>query len=584
MELTYQAFCLLNDLYDRARGRTVLPSAEGCDEAALLPRLAQEGLVTVNPPAITQKGEEALEPYRVKGAVILAAGPSTRFIPLSLEQPKGLFEVKGERLIERQIKQLREAGITDITVVLGYKAEMFFYLRDKYDVRFVFNERYSVKNNIESIRLAGDALCDAYLCCCDHYLTVSPFRTFEYRSFNAGIATADRINEMYVTCGEDGRILSMRPGENGGTIMAGHVFWTADFAEAFLRLAEEDLHTGIYDHMFWEWMVKDQLEQLPPLYMKKYGPDCIFEFDYFEELRRFDDAYLGETHSRIMGNIAKVFGCSEKDIIGFRNISEGLTNTSFVFRIGDEDYIYRHPGDGTANIISRENERRSLEIARERGIDPTFICADVQEGWKISRYVPVFREPDYASETDSEKVVAMLRRLHSLPVKVDYGLRPWEDALAMEALLRQKDPNCMAPFEGLKAKIHALYEKTLGDGVQPCFCHGDTYCHNWMLKPDGDVILIDWEYAGYADPGVDVGYYIVDAMYDFDTAERFILAYLEGNRDETLMFHYMAYTALIAWYWFVWAMYRESCGAVMGESLYNWYEMARKYAEHLCAE
>ena len=43
---------------------------------------------------------------KVRHAVILAAGAATRFVPLSLEQPKGLFEVNGQRLIDRQIEQL----------------------------------------------------------------------------------------------------------------------------------------------------------------------------------------------------------------------------------------------------------------------------------------------------------------------------------------------------------------------------------------------------------------------------------------------------------------------------------------------
>ena len=46
---------------------------------------------------------------------------ATRFIPLSLEQPKALYEVRGERLIERQIQQLQEAGIKDITIVITFK-------------------------------------------------------------------------------------------------------------------------------------------------------------------------------------------------------------------------------------------------------------------------------------------------------------------------------------------------------------------------------------------------------------------------------------------------------------------------------
>ena len=62
-----------------------------------------------------------------RNAIIMAAGTSSRFVPLSTERPKGLIEVKGDILIERQIKQLQEAGITDITIVVGYKAEMFAF-------------------------------------------------------------------------------------------------------------------------------------------------------------------------------------------------------------------------------------------------------------------------------------------------------------------------------------------------------------------------------------------------------------------------------------------------------------------------
>ena len=122
---------------------------------------------------------------------------------------------------------------------------------------------------------------------------------------------------------------------------------------------------------------------------------------------------------------------------------------------------------------------------------------------------------------------------------------------------------------------------TEADGIEKCFCHGDTYRPNWMIKDNGEVILIDWEYSGYSDPGIDVGYYIVDAMYDFDDAERFIREYLQEDFSEQTRFHYMAYTAIIAYYWFVWAMYRESCGANMGQSLPNWRMMAEKYVDHL---
>lgn len=65
-------------------------------------------------------------------AIILAAGKSSSFAPFTYERPKGLFRVKNEILIERQINQLIEAGIKDIYIVVGYMKEKFFYLEQKY--------------------------------------------------------------------------------------------------------------------------------------------------------------------------------------------------------------------------------------------------------------------------------------------------------------------------------------------------------------------------------------------------------------------------------------------------------------------
>ena len=73
----------------------------------------------------------------------------------------------------------------------------------------------------------------------------------------------------------------------------------------------------------------------------------------------------------------------------------------------------------------------------------------------------------------------------------------------------------------------------------------------------------------------------MDSMWEVPEAERFIREYCGRNYNEKLRFHYLAYTALISYYWYVWALYREACGAVMGESLYNWHVMAVRYARYL---
>lgn len=578
-------FYVLNSLYNGSIGRVGcsadLEQVRALNNHDTYKALEKQGLIFDS--KLTEAGLKLLEPYKVNNAVILAAGASTRFIPLSLEQPKGLFEVKGERLIERQIQQLQSAGIKNITIVLGYKKEMFYYLQDKYGVKFIINDAFNIKNNIESLYLARKELKNTYICVSDSYFVENPFNQYEFQTFNAGVSVSENMYEMYVDTDADGRIVLMQETRDQGQMLIGHAFWRKEFGDAFIALAEADREIGKYNNSFWEWMVKDNLQYMPPMYFKEYASGNIFEFDYFEELRKFDTHYLGHTHSEIIRNIKLVFRCDEEDIVDFRNVSKGMTNTSFIFRIDGVDYIYRHPGDGTESIISRRNEKTSLIKAKQLGVDPTYIYADVNEGWKISVFIPEFREPDYESFEDSKKVLSVLRKLHASDVKVDYGMKPWEDSLDTEKLLISKDPNCFKPYEELKEKIGRLYQMTIGDGIQKCFCHGDTYQPNWMLKPDGDVILIDWEYSGYSDPGIDVGYYIVDAMYEFDKAEEFIKEYLQDKYNETTRFHFMAYTAIIAYYWFVWAMYRESCGAVMGEALTNWRTMAIKYADYLLA-
>lgn len=578
-------FKLLNHVYNKmlSRNNCLLDkqTKQVLNNKQLIKKTIELGLITPDLNNITEKGLRSLEPYKVNNAVIMAAGSATRFIPFSLEYPKALFEVKGEKLIEREIIQLKDAGINDITVVLGYKKEMFYYLKDEYNVNLIINDQYNIKNNIESLYCAKDKLCNTYICPCDEYFTSNPFNQYEFDSFYAGYETNEQQSEMYAITDNNNKIIDMEKSMAEGDVLLGHTFWTSNFSEQFLKLVEADQKIGKYNDQFWEWLVKDNIDQFPDYYFKEYPVNTIFEFDYIEQLETFDKKFINHAHSQILRNIKLIFRCEEEDIIDFRPIKEGMTNTSFVFRVKGKDYVYRHPGEGTEKVVNRRNEKKSLIIAKEADVDPTYIYMDSDEGWKISRYIPKFREPRYDSFEDSKKIIPVMRRLHNTDIKVDYGMKPWEDSLAIEDLIEAKKPGYLNKYKNLKEKIFTLYKNTLSDGIKKCFCHGDTYCHNWMIEPDNHVLLIDWEYAGYSDPGIDVGYYIVDAMYDFDDARKFIREYLGKDYSSKGEFHYLAYVAIIAYYWFVWAIYREACGANMGKELSNWNFMAEKYSDYV---
>lgn len=110
----------------------------------LIQTLISKKLVELNDGdvSITSLGEDELSKHKVDNAIIMAAGMSSRLAPISYETPKGLMKVRGEVLIERQIEQLQEAGIDDITIILGYLKERFFYLEDKYNVKIAINDEY----------------------------------------------------------------------------------------------------------------------------------------------------------------------------------------------------------------------------------------------------------------------------------------------------------------------------------------------------------------------------------------------------------------------------------------------------------
>ena len=116
-------------------------------------------------------------------AVILAAGPGMHMLPINTETPKALLRVHGEVLIERLIRQLHEAGVEEIHVVVGYLKEQLEYLTEDFGVKLLVAPDYASKNNLHSLRRAADYLEDAYILPCDLWFAENPFRRTELYSW-----------------------------------------------------------------------------------------------------------------------------------------------------------------------------------------------------------------------------------------------------------------------------------------------------------------------------------------------------------------------------------------------------------------
>ena len=526
---------------------------------------------------VTEKGHQSLAPYRVTNAVIMAAGMSTRFAPLSYERPKALLTVKGERLIERQIKQLREAGVQSITIVVGYMKEKMFYLGDKFDVEIVVNEDYYRYNNTSSLMLVRERLDNTYICSSDNYFVENPFESHVYRGYYATVFESGVTNEYCVTTDRSGKITDVTIGGENAWIMLGHVYYDRSFSQRFSQLLTAEYEKPSTREGLWEDLYIQHLDQLS-LTARHYSTDVIKEFDSLDELRQFDHDYLKYSNSAILQNITQVLNCQEQDIQEIKPIKNGMTNTSFRFTCLGKHYVYRHPGKGTEAFINRHSEAASMQVAQQLGLDTTFIYMDPEQGWKLSYYIENARTLDYRNSSDVQAALTKLRLLHQSAVTTDFAFDIWAQIEQFQAQLKATDKLEFDDMPQLVARIDALKPHLIANGTR-CLCHNDSYDPNFLIDASGNMSLIDWEYSGMADPACDLGTFLACSPYDLVEAEAVIQAYFEQQATPEQVRHYLGYAAVLAFYWFLWALHQESVGKPVGHYLYMWYRYTKAYSD-----
>jgi len=243
--------------------------------------------------AITAEGLEALEPYRARRAVFIAAGFGSRMVPITFNTPKPLVRVHGIRIIDRLIDACLAAGIQEIVIVRGYLAEQFDQLLYKYPmVKFLENPIYNEANNISSALVARYMLSNAYVFEAD-LLISNPaiIRKYHYTSDFLGIKK-ERTDDWCLRV-KDGIIVEEKVGGQGNDIwqMVGISYWNDDDGHKLSQDLEEVYVSPGGKERYWE--------QVPLVYKKEHynvevrpcSDEDIVEIDTFRELKTIDKTY-----------------------------------------------------------------------------------------------------------------------------------------------------------------------------------------------------------------------------------------------------------------------------------------------------
>lgn len=527
--------------------------------------------------SVTPQGYRVLVPYKVENAVIMAAGLSSRFAPLSYEKPKGVLNVRGEVLIERQIRQLQEVGIDDIVVVVGYMKEAFFYLEDLFNVTIQVNEEYATRNNHSSLMVTSERLGNTYICSSDDYFTENVFEPYVYESYYAGVYFEGETDEYCMSTSRDGRIVRVSVGGSDAFGMLGQVYFDRVFSRKFVEILKAEYsHSGTAGKL-WEDIYIDHIKELRMI-LRPYAEGVVYEFDSLADLKQFDQDFIMNVDSEILDNICKVLQCDRSSVEDIDPIKEGLTNLSFKFSVDGQEYVYRHPGPGTDKIINRESEAYSQGIAKKLGIDETFIYQDLNKGWKLSHYIEGCVPFDYHDMNQVRQAMSLVRRLHNSGETSQWNFDMFAKAQDIMVLLGARDYPSFPDYGLLHDRVELLDTWVKTDQVPLCLCHNDFYNTNFLVS-DNSMFLIDWEYSAMSDYAADLGTFICCSDYSIEEAKQVLEVYFGRPLNGAELRHCIAYVALSAYQWFVWALYKESTGDPVGEWLYLWYRYAKTYSK-----
>lgn len=251
--------------------------------------LAERGLTKGN--RISPEGIEALEPYRAKRAVFIAAGFGTRLVPITLNTPKPLVRVNGKRIIDGLIDACLAIGIKEIYIVRGYLAEQFDQLLYKYPMlKFLENPIYNEANNIASAVCARYFLQNAYIFEAD-LLLWNPALITKYHYTSDFLGFPVKRSDDWCFTVQSGIIQTQKIGGIDCWQEVGISYWDALSGRKLGEHLKQAYEMPGGKERYWDQVPFSVFPQEYQVRIRSCSPDDVVEIDTFNELKALDKTY-----------------------------------------------------------------------------------------------------------------------------------------------------------------------------------------------------------------------------------------------------------------------------------------------------
>lgn len=519
---------------------------------------------------LTKKAQAEISKKKPQNAIILAAGFGMRMVPINTQYPKALLEVHGEPLIERIIKQLQAVNITSIYVVAGFLKEQFEYLIDEYGIEVVVNEEYSVRNNLHSLALVAEQLSNTYIVPGDIWCDHNPFRTRELYSWYMVSDLVD--DESQIRVNRKKELVYASENQIGNTMIGISYLVDEQSKIARDRLIAYDKDPR-YNSAFWEEILYEKGKMITQACVVP-GANVV-EINTYEQLRELDEESK-HLKSDAMSIISQTLQVPERAITNITTLKKGMTNRSFLFAVNEKKYIMRIPGEGTDKLINRKNEASVYETIAGKNICDDILYINPSNGYKITEYLEKSRTCDPNNEEDIIKCMQKLKAFHELKFKVNHDFDLFKQINYYESLWGGS-PSAYRDYQKTKAKVMSL-RSYIEDHIETkCLSHIDAVPDNFLFVDNGDLRLIDWEYAGMQDPHVDLAMFCIYALYKRKQVDQLIDIYFDKACPNETRIKIYAYIAVCGLLWSNWCEYKRNLGIEFGEYSLRQYRYAKDY-------
>ena len=521
----------------------------------------------------TEKALREAKEKAPKNAIILAAGFGMRMVPINTETPKGLLEIKGERLIECTIRQLHEVGITEIYVVVGFMKEQYEYLIDEYGVDLIVAPDYATKNNLHSLKTAADHLSNSYIIPCDIWCEKNPYSRNELYSWYMVSDLVDDDSTVRVNRKQE---LVVQKEQAGGNAMIGICYLLEAEAEIVRERLEELGRDSRYDGAFWEETLY-QKDRMIVTARVVHAADAV-EINTYEQLREIDSD-SSQLQTDAIQVICQALGARPDEVTNITLLKKGMTNRSFLFSCKDKKYIMRIPGEGTDQLINRRQEAAVYQTIAGRKICDEIAYINPESGYKITEYLEGARVCNAENEEDLQKCMKKLREFHGQKLKVDHSFDLFGQMEYYESLW-EGTPSAYKDYEKTKAHVLQLKDYIEANAGEWVLTHIDAVPDNFLFVEENgkeEIRLIDWEYAGMQDPHVDIAMFCIYSLYKKEQVDHLIDLYFEGSCDDKTRIKIYCYIAVCGLLWSNWCEYKRKLGVEFGEYSLRQYRYAKDY-------